>query len=559
MRSWTYENLIANERARRLAVFAVVAFGGALILGGVIEKRSDWWYYLGLGGAIVCLLVFDQAFADRTSRASQIKAIEVEERARQLVETCVALIDYAGRHRRPVDPAVEIVVLRAKRLTAGQPDDWEFHPALLKRLREAHDGLVQAVAPASPQAIQVRSAFDEHPRFFHGLGSARLVRVLVGLTAALIPLLVVMGVSIGSDVEQILGNDISATVTTNGPTGSAMETSLAVPTESITSAPDTTVTSGPAIDQPTTSSAATGGEATGTVASTPPASASPASERPTTTIRSAVVVTTAAPGDGGSVAAVGPDVQPDSDGAWRKVAIAGYLVVAAALGAIFSSLTLVLRKLLDDSYSDDEEPVFWLRTILGIIAGSLLAVVVSRSIEGWLTSGSDKANVVLTIPLLAVVGGFSADFVHRALQRIVDAFDTIISGSPEERIVTETRAVELSSAKNTALERVRMAGQLSLAQELLGQNLANSDRAQAIVRQLLADLGINTAVRPDIDTDRLRDVLDVVPAPRDIDLQYVAPDDLVVVGKILESVRSNYLRQLAALVPTLNVVHVITE
>ncbi len=111
-----------------------------------------------------------------------------------------------------------------------------------------------------------------------------------------------------------------------------------------------------------------------------------------------------------------------------KAATATYLIVASALGASFAALFKVRKYVERLNYDDQYESSYWVRFILGMVAGLLLSVLLST----LLPTSDDTQEFRITLPILALIGGFSSDLVYRILKRLIDAVETLIEGSASE-------------------------------------------------------------------------------------------------------------------------------
>ena len=108
-----------------------------------------------------------------------------------------------------------------------------------------------------------------------------------------------------------------------------------------------------------------------------------------------------------------------------------FILSAAALGGCFSALFQVNNYINNATYDPKFESSYWIRLLLGIIAGLMLAVVLTESMESNLQS---IKGLHLTIPLLAMIGGFSAALVYRILTRLVWAVESIFLGKQDDLI-----------------------------------------------------------------------------------------------------------------------------
>jgi hypothetical protein len=141
-----------------------------------------------------------------------------------------------------------------------------------------------------------------------------------------------------------------------------------------------------------------------------------------------------------------------------KLQTAVYLVVGAGLGSAFAALSKAFNYIGNLSYDDKYESSYWIRFVQGIIAGVVLSIVIAQAffVDNTVPTqtSSDLRGFRITVPLLAFVGGFSSDLVYRILNRIIEAIETLISGSVQQRtdaqdqqIRAQYRVKELESRK----------------------------------------------------------------------------------------------------------------
>ncbi|MGZ5613801.1 MAG: hypothetical protein ACXWE2_04010 [Methylobacter sp.] len=122
-----------------------------------------------------------------------------------------------------------------------------------------------------------------------------------------------------------------------------------------------------------------------------------------------------------------------------------FYVGAAGLGASFTALYTANAYISKGTYDPCYQSSYWIRFLLGIIAGLLLSLLVSaESIQndGMLSTG-------IVRPLLAILGGFSADLLYTFLNRMVETFKSLFEGSAQNML--DAKAQE-AKAKLTGLE-----------------------------------------------------------------------------------------------------------
>ena len=96
-----------------------------------------------------------------------------------------------------------------------------------------------------------------------------------------------------------------------------------------------------------------------------------------------------------------------------------FLLSAAGVGASFAALFRVNRYLTEGTYDPRYDASYWIRFLLGLIAGVVLAALIPV--------GGQYSR-----PLLALGGGFAAPVVYRVLTRIVEGLESV-GGSPQKK------------------------------------------------------------------------------------------------------------------------------
>jgi hypothetical protein len=108
-----------------------------------------------------------------------------------------------------------------------------------------------------------------------------------------------------------------------------------------------------------------------------------------------------------------------------------FLLCAAGLGASFNALFKANRYIVRGTFDPTYESSYWIRFLLGIIAGMIMATLIPIEESSQADFGK---------PLLAMLGGFSADFVYRIIERLIESLNTLVQGNSSE--VADARARE---------------------------------------------------------------------------------------------------------------------
>jgi hypothetical protein len=145
-----------------------------------------------------------------------------------------------------------------------------------------------------------------------------------------------------------------------------------------------------------------------------------------------------------------------AEGTDQLVRLAFYMS-SAGLGASFAALYKANYYISKGTYDPTYQSSYWIRFTLGIIAGLLLALLISEKSmqgEGLLSNGVAR-------PLLAILGGFSADLLYTFLNRMEETFKSLFVSNTQD--ILDAKAIE-GKAKLAGLE---VDGRMKLAQNLM--------------------------------------------------------------------------------------------
>jgi len=129
-----------------------------------------------------------------------------------------------------------------------------------------------------------------------------------------------------------------------------------------------------------------------------------------------------------------------------------FFLAAGGLGAAFSALFTAYRYIADGTYDPKFESSYWLRFILGLMAGLLLPALIPL--------GDGAESAALTRPLLALLGGFSAAVLYRILERLVGAVESLVRADSRELRVAHRDADYARASDQARLERLGLVGDL---------------------------------------------------------------------------------------------------
>jgi hypothetical protein len=115
---------------------------------------------------------------------------------------------------------------------------------------------------------------------------------------------------------------------------------------------------------------------------------------------------------------------------FKLFVVLSFYLTSASLGATFSGLFQANRYIVNNTFDPKYEASYWIRYVLGIIAGIMLATIIPMPEVD--ESGSAQLAVA-SRPMLAMLGGFSAALVYRILFRMVYAVESIFIGKQSDQ------------------------------------------------------------------------------------------------------------------------------
>ena len=160
-----------------------------------------------------------------------------------------------------------------------------------------------------------------------------------------------------------------------------------------------------------------------------------------------------------------------------------FLLSAASLGACFSALFTANRYIKDGTFDDRFESTYWSRYVLGLIGGIMIAMLVPigefLAPETGATQGASHAH--MGPPLLALLGGFAANFVYRVLDRLVKMMESGVKGDPNDALAVQEQQVRARLDNKAVQDRLDQARQLLQLQ----QRLAETNDPEVVKNALL--------------------------------------------------------------------------
>lgn len=155
-----------------------------------------------------------------------------------------------------------------------------------------------------------------------------------------------------------------------------------------------------------------------------------------------------------------------------------FLLSAAGLGASFTALFKANRYIIEGTFDPKYESSYWIRFSLGFIAGMILATLIP--IEKSLEADFGK-------PLLAMLGGFSADLVYRIISRIIESLESLFRGDGKSQLQAEKQYAQARAAEDDAQNRFKVAANIMKIQQDMDAG-AESEEIKKKMGKLMDDM-----------------------------------------------------------------------
>ena len=162
-----------------------------------------------------------------------------------------------------------------------------------------------------------------------------------------------------------------------------------------------------------------------------------------------------------------------------------FLLAAAGLGACFAGLFQANRFIANNTFDPKYESSYWIRVVLGLMAGIILAELIPLDFLG----GDQSATHLQALgkPVLALLGGFSAAAVYRIISRLVDALESLVRGDTKDQMAAQDQAARSQYESQLTQNRLALAASLTRLQQRLGPD-ANPEELKQELDKLLNTL-----------------------------------------------------------------------
>jgi len=169
-----------------------------------------------------------------------------------------------------------------------------------------------------------------------------------------------------------------------------------------------------------------------------------------------------------------------------------FLLSAAGLGACFAALFQANRHIANNTFDPKYEASYWIRVVLGLMAGIILAELIPLALVGGSSAGH-----ALGKPMLALLGGFSAAAVYRVVAKIVDSLESLVRGDGREISAAQGQTARAQYESQLTAHRLTLAANLTRIQRKIGSNGDQADLRQELDRVLSGLIPQNDFEDPD--------------------------------------------------------------
>lgn len=166
-----------------------------------------------------------------------------------------------------------------------------------------------------------------------------------------------------------------------------------------------------------------------------------------------------------------------------------FLLSAAGLGASFTALFKANRYIVEGTFDPKYESSYWIRFSLGFIAGMILATLIP--IE-------ESMNTDFGKPLLAMLGGFSADLVYRVIARIIETLESLFRGDTRSLVQAKEEQAKARTAEENIKNRIKAASNIMKLQQDIDPDTKPEDIKKKMGTLLNDMVGIDSGENFDV-------------------------------------------------------------
>jgi hypothetical protein len=164
-----------------------------------------------------------------------------------------------------------------------------------------------------------------------------------------------------------------------------------------------------------------------------------------------------------------------------------FFLAAAGLGASFQGLYKANAYLTKGNFDSTYIASYWIRFFLGLIAGLFLSVLISD--KAFQTAGHNTGMLEEGVvrPLLAMLGGFSANLGYTILSRLVETIESLFRGSTKQLIENSVHQERLQMEGQVSQQQVQLMSELVQLRAEMASN-PDPESVQQSLGRIIAEL-----------------------------------------------------------------------
>lgn len=163
-----------------------------------------------------------------------------------------------------------------------------------------------------------------------------------------------------------------------------------------------------------------------------------------------------------------------------------FYLAAAGLGGSFAALYKANSYITKGTFDPTYQTSYWIRFLLGLISGLVLSIILSeKAFKGVEEGGLLEPGIIR--PLLAMLGGFSANLLYTVLSRLVETLESLFAGSTKSIIDAQKQEAKNLVANDKVKVNMRMASNLMKAQQEL-DGITSPEKVREKLNQLINEL-----------------------------------------------------------------------
>ncbi|OEJ68911.1 hypothetical protein [Magnetovibrio blakemorei] len=141
---------------------------------------------------------------------------------------------------------------------------------------------------------------------------------------------------------------------------------------------------------------------------------------------------------------------------FAQVSVSLFLLSAAAIGGSFANLYKAYQFVDKGTFDPNNNTTYWINFALGLIAGFVLSELVSLDVE-----------TTTSRPLLALLGGFSANAVYKILSKLVEAVGAVVEGDAAAQVAASQASIRANATEQNLQIKTQLANNLIAAKSKL--------------------------------------------------------------------------------------------